>query len=39
LFLALPFQREDLFIMLLSMMYLKPLRLRIAKTEMKAKIC
>jgi hypothetical protein len=38
LFLALLFQREDLFRMFLSLLHLKPLRLRIAKMELKPKI-
>jgi hypothetical protein len=38
LFLALLFQREYLFRMFLSLLRLKPPRLRIAKTEMKPKI-
>jgi hypothetical protein len=38
LFLALPFQREDLFIMFLSTLHMKPPKLRIVKTETKAKI-
>jgi hypothetical protein len=38
LFLALLFQREDLFRMFLSLLRLKPPRLRIAKMKMKPKI-
>jgi hypothetical protein len=37
LFLTLPFQREDLFKMFLSMLHLKPLRLKTAKMKMKPK--
>jgi hypothetical protein len=38
LFLALLFQREDPFRMFLSLLHLKPLRLRTAKMKMKPKI-
>jgi hypothetical protein len=38
LFLTLPFKREDLFKMFLSMLHPKPLRLRIAKMKTKPKI-
>jgi hypothetical protein len=38
LFLALPFHREDLFKMFMSMLRLKPPRLRTAKIKMKPKI-
>jgi hypothetical protein len=38
LFLALPFQREDLFRMFMSMLRLKPPMLKTAKRKMKPKI-